>query len=114
MHGRCAGVVPLLTTMNRTHSVGETYANEARVHFGYSCPYTGGRIINRASFVPHLAHLRRPASTESLDAPPPIFAASTPSSVLAAPHPLHSILKPAPKRTRSPIVRMCFVDIRCS
>jgi hypothetical protein len=43
---------------------------------------------------------------------PHVLATSNPSSVRALPQLSHSILRPAPKRTRSEAVRTCFVDIR--
>ena len=67
-------------------------------------------MANRAAFSPHLVHFNRLAS-ERNSAEPAILPASNPSTVLAAPHALHSIRNPAPKRQRSPVVRMCLVDI---
>lgn len=45
-------------------------------------------------------------------AEPTILPASNPSTVLALPQSPHSILRPAPKRTKSAVVRICLVDIR--
>ena len=71
---------------------------------------SGGSTISVGSFFPHREHFDL-ANTVVKGANPNAATASCALSVRVAPHPRQSILSAAPKRTRSPVVRTCFVDI---
>ena len=64
----------------------------------------------RAAFSPQREHRKR-AATALSDTAPHDRAISVPVLVLAAPQFPHSIFRPAPKRAKSAVDRMCFVDI---
>lgn len=73
-------------------------------------PGGGDRTCHLASRAPQREHLKRVWTDENAFVPNSL-AASKPSTVRALSQLPHSIRGPAPKRTRSAAVRMCFVDI---
>ena len=70
----------------------------------------GGKIATRADFLPQREHLSRVA-TAPIETASHERTISVPVWVRAAPQLPHSIFRLAPNRTKSAVVRMCFVDI---
>jgi hypothetical protein len=72
--------------------------------------YTGGSTVSRACFIPQRKHRNRRAKPLSSTCPASVTASAA-SNVRDEPQWQHSTFSPQPNRTRSAVVRTCFVDI---